>query len=231
MKKIFAAMIVVSMTMLLSLTEGQMTPALAGGGVAKAGAKLAAEGLKKWAKDPETWQRATQGVASKSDALAKSKDLWDKTDPLDPSDASSEPSYDQPGMPEVPTACYENKDCYYCYEKANDKIADLRYSFEKLRILYKQTDEFVKAAIAFGDGVSGMTHYGAIQWTKERMKIQKSFKNFEAAYRKKHNQLVNELKDALEKVAECEKKYFGEEDWYARYGFMFHSFIAMHYQR
>jgi len=147
------------------------------------------------------------------------------------SGGGSGPEYNPPGMPEVPTACGKDNDCWSCYEQANKRIEYLRESFEKLRILYKVTDDYTKAAMSLGDSAAGASNLGGIEWTAQRLKILKSWKNFETAYRKKTNKLVGDLKEALQEVAKCEKQYFGEEDWYARYGFMFQSFMAMYYQR
>ncbi len=166
----------------------------------------------------------------------KVNDIWNKWKEFDdkgipPGDGGSGPDYNPPGMPEVPTACSNNQDCWSCYEQANKRIEYLRESFEKLRILYKETDDYTKAAMSLGDSAAGASNLGGIEWTAQRLKILKSWKKFEVAYRNKVNKLVGDLKEALQEVAKCEKQYFGEEDWYARYGFMFQSFMAMYYQR
>jgi len=184
-----------------------------------------------WAPAARAYEPAT-GAADAGkimDMYNKWKEMEDKAIP--PGGGGSGPDYNPPGMPEVPTGCAQDQGCWQCYEQANKKIERLRINFEKLRILYKETDDYTKAAMSFGDSVAGASNLGGIEWTAQRLKILKSFKNFEAAYRKKYNQLIDELKAALQEVAACEKKYFGEDDWYARYGFMFHSFIALHYQR
>jgi hypothetical protein len=164
-----------------------------------------------------------------NDMWNKWKDLEDKEIP--PGDGGSAPDYNPPGMPELPTSCGENQGCWQCYEQANQRLERLRMNFERLRILYKETDDYTKAAISFGDSAAGASNLGGLEWTEQRLKILRSWKNFEAAYRKKYNQLVDALKNALQEVAKCEKQYFGVDDWYARYGYMFHSFIALHYQR
>lgn len=168
---------------------------------------------------------ATKGM----DIYNKWKEYEDKGIP--PGDGGSEPDYNPPGMPEVPVSCGGNQGCWTCYENANKRLERLRVNFEKLRILYKNTDDYIKAAMSLGDSAAGASNLGGIEWTAQRLKILKSWKNFEAAYRRKHNELVGKLKDALQEVAKCEKQYFGVDDWYARYGYMFHSFIAMHYQK
>lgn len=170
------------------------------------------------------------GVAKLADLYQKLEDLEEKSTPLD-QDGGAAPDYNPPGMPEVPISCGEKQGCRSCYEKANQKLEKLRRDFEKLRLLYKETDEFTKAAVAFGDGAAGSAGVGALEWSVQRGKIKKSFKNFEKAYRNKYLELLEKLQAALQEIAACEKEYFGEDDWYARYGFMFHSFIALHYQK
>lgn len=231
MKKILIAMIVICMMAFATLTESLAGNPWIAPVKGKDVAVAAARAVGNWAKDPDTVRKGLDFGVSKVGTSNAAKDMWDKTDLLDPSDADAEPEYDPEDMPEVPTACGEEKDCWRCYEAANEKIVNLRYSFEKLRILHRKTDDYVKSALALGDGISGQAGVGALQWTSERLKIQKSFKVFEEAYRKKHKELLKNLKEALKEMAKCEEQYFGEKDWYARYGYTFHSFVAMHYQR
>ncbi len=171
------------------------------------------------------------GASKFGDLSQKLDEYWEKKKPLDPDEKGGGPDYDPPGMPEVPVSCGDNNDCWKCYKKANEKIEKLRVSFEKLRILYKDTDEYTKAAIAFGDGVAGSAGVGALEWAHQRGNIRKSFKAFEAAYKKKYAELLDKLKQALLEVAACERAYFNELDWYARYGYMFHTFMALNYQK
>lgn len=175
---------------------------------------------------------ALSGKAVKgADLWGKLEDLNEKSTPLDPNRGADKPDYDPPGMPEIPLACPKDKACRVCYESANKRIGKLRKSFEHLRLLYKETDDFVKAAVAFGDGIAGSAGVGALEWNAQRRKIKGSQKSFEAAYRKKYAQLLGDLKEALQQIAKCEKQYFGEDDWYARYGFIFQTFMSLHYQR
>lgn len=170
------------------------------------------------AKGLDWYQKFDETAAKAKDVNTDEGGAWD-------------PDYDPPGMPDVPISCQKNQDCYRCYEVANQKIKDLRISFEKLRIVYKETDEYTKAAVAFGDGVAGSTGVAALEWNHQREKIKGSFKHFEFKYREAFNKLITKLKSALQDVALCEKQYYGQEDWYARFGYMFHSFIAMHYMK
>lgn len=168
----------------------------------------------------------------------KAQDAADKTAPLlDPSDQDALPNYHPPGMPEVPISCGSDlpdaqvSDCHQCYQEAHKKLQDLRRYFEQLRRVYVETDDFAKAQIAFGDGIAGSVGVGAIEWAHQRRRITQSFKQFQGAYKKKYEELLNRLDQVLHEIADCEREFFGDRDWYNRYGFIFQSFMALHYAR
>jgi len=165
--------------------------------------------------------------------IQKGADAYKKESLLDRSDADAQADYNPPGMPTMPITCenMKNRDCAACYEDAYKKLNDLRRYFEQLRAVYVETDEFTKASVAFGDSIAGSVGVGGLEWVGQRRKIQNSFKQFKKAYKRKYNELLGRLEEALQEIAECEKKYFGNEDWYSRYGFVFVSFMALHYAR
>ncbi|EGV15951.1 hypothetical protein [Thiocapsa marina] len=170
--------------------------------------------------------------------LPKGVDLAKKgAKALDPSDDQALPDYDPPGMPRIPIGCgaeepgADMSGCHHCYQKAHQDLQDLRRHFERLRQVYVETDDMVKAQLAFGDGIAGSVGVGALGWMVERDKIMLSFKQFKVVYHNKYQELLGRLEGTLREIAACEREYFGDEDWYNRYGFMFHSFMALHYAR
>lgn len=173
-------------------------------------------------------------VANLADLARKAAEASDKGELLDPpTDKNAHKNYNPPGMPTMPISCgnSDKSGCEECYREAHENLRKLRLYFEQLRTLYTVTDDFTKAEIAFGDGIAGSVGVGALAWNVERTEIQKSFKDFKRAYNKKYNELLERLKKTLEQIATCEAKYFGNEDWYSRYGFMFVTFISMYYAR
>jgi hypothetical protein len=146
-------------------------------------------------------------------------------------DRDMDPGYNPDGMPEAPLGCAGSAECRSCYEEAHRELLKLRYSFAKLLILYNQTDNLVKDSYSFGDSIAGMTGYGALAWYEERSRIARSWKEFEKAYRNKYQELLERLENNLKVIAQCEAQYFGDQDWYSRYGFMFLTFVAMHYKK
>ncbi len=166
--------------------------------------------------------------------LQKAKDANKKASKLDPpTDSKAEKNFNPPGMPTMPVSCEKNnkEGCEECYKDAYEELRKLRLYFEQLRTIYAATDDFTKAQIAFGDGIAGSVGVGALQWNAERAKIQKSFNDFKKAYKAKYNELLGRLENVLKEIGQCEAKYFGNEDWYSRYGYVFLSFISMYYQR
>ncbi len=73
-------------------------------------------------------------------------------------------------------------------------------------------------------GVAGMA------WQAERIKIQKSVEELQAAYDNKYNELIQGLADDMMELNICEAK-FGVEDWYDRFGYMYFEFMKEKYQR
>jgi len=152
---------------------------------------------------------------------------------LDPTDKDAQHDYSPSGMPTIPIECenMESSDCAACYKDAYKKLNKLRYNFEQLRAVYVETDEFTKASVAFGDSIAGSVGVGGLEWVDQRREIQNSFKQFKKAYKRKYNELLGRLEETLQEIAKCENQYFGNKDWYSRYGFMFFTFMASHYAR
>lgn len=118
-----------------------------------------------------------------------------------------------------------------CLEKAYGELEDIRYKFEKLRIIYTNTESFTKKQISFGDDVSPLTGgIGGLAWQKQRVKILKSMETFYKAYDRKYLQFVGDLKVNLKEIEECEAK-LDFENWYSSVGFLYFNFIKDKYKR
>ena len=160
------------------------------------------------------------------------KDLWDKYDPLTDADKKADPDYNPPGGPQVPSSCDESKiaGCKDCYQSAYENLYKLRGNFEKLRSIKIATEDFTKSSLSFGDSVSGVHGVAGLGWQAERRKIEASFKNFEKIYKAKHQQLSDKLGENLKEIDQCEAQYYGEKDWYNRYGYMYFTFMTDRYR-
>ncbi|MEM7186070.1 MAG: hypothetical protein AAF466_05365 [Bacteroidota bacterium] len=134
-----------------------------------------------------------------------------------------------PGMPRMPSFC-ETEECGSCFTRARADFNTVRYSLERLKVIYNCTKTFTDAAISFGDNVSGIHGVSGLAWQAERRKIEKSIKNLQSTYDKKYVELLESQKRALMKLNDCEAEH-GIPDWYDRFGYMYYEFSAMHYKR
>lgn len=180
----------------------------------------------------DTVGKAQDQAKKGADMAKQGSDWFDAFKPLNDQDKQADPNYNPPGMPQVPTSCDESKidGCKDCYKDAYDRLYKLRINFEKLRALKISTEDFTKASLSFGDSVSGVHGVAGLGWQAERRKIEASYKNFEKAYRNKHQELVDKLKLVLQDIDKCEAKYYDEKDWYNRFGYMYFSFMEDRYK-
>lgn len=165
------------------------------------------------------------------EAGIKAADFLKAYKPLSPDDASLGAGTNPAGMPKVPSKCVEGSGCGGCYEKAYGDLNNLRFAFEKLRAIGRWTENFTKKSIAFGDAASGIHGVAGLAWQGERAKIEQSYAQFGTAYDAKYQELVGDLEGALHEIGQCEAKFFGTDDWYDRYGFLYYSFMADRYRR
>jgi len=160
------------------------------------------------------------------------RDVLKDFDPMSPDDRSNDASYDN-GPTQLPSACEDqSSSCEQCgYGSAVGDLQSVRYNLEKLRRVYAETKTIVSHSLAVGDSMAGSAGVGGLQWVHEREKILASFKTVQTAYDNKYQQQMARLKQALEKIAACEERVYGEKDWYQRYGFMYYEFMAGRYER
>ncbi|OGW59680.1 MAG: hypothetical protein A2V83_04215 [Nitrospirae bacterium RBG_16_64_22] len=150
---------------------------------------------------------------------------------LAPGDAAYDPDFSPEGSPEVPSRCAASAECEACFEQAQGKLNFMRYNLEKLRIIYRSTKDYADKAMAFGDSVSSIHGVSGLAWQHEKAGIQKSLDKLGGTYDQKYHGMMRSLRGALQEMAECEKRHFGEPDWYNRFGFIFYSFMEDRYRR
>jgi hypothetical protein len=73
--------------------------------------------------------------------------------------------------------------------------------------------------------------FDALEWQRQRTGINQEFEIFKIKYfDPKYRGMMSGLKDALMKWDRCEAQ-FGEPDWYARFGFLYMTFMEDKYKR
>jgi hypothetical protein len=171
------------------------------------------------------WLKQALGAAGAAKGLA---DAWKPLSDTDKSIANQ-----MKGGPKVPSKCAEAgaSGCTGCFEQAHNDLNTVRFALAKLGAIGKWTVNFTKKSIAFGDSASGVHGVAGIAWQAERSKIEASYASFGTAYDAKYQELIGQLQTALRDVGQCEAKFFKNDDWYDRYGFIYYSFMSDRYRR
>jgi len=188
----------------------------------------------------ETDRRSTaeDGVA-KGTALGKglvdAYEAWDAmisdAEILAAEDLEFDPDLDSPESPQIPSACAESEECNACYQEAVDDINFYRFSFDKGYRITHSTLQYAKTRIAFGDTASAAMDVGGLAWSLDaKPDIEKAMNKIRATYKGKYDEWLAGLEVSLKDLGECEAEHFGERDWYARFGYIYYSFMADRYK-
>jgi hypothetical protein len=175
----------------------------------------------------------------KDGVLKTLKDINDKGDAyykdlekLSPDDDQYEPDYNPPGTPDLPSLCKNSNECSDCYKQPYADLQNTRFRFDKLRRLNRVTKTMLRDSFSFGDAAANAAGgIAGLAWSKEKEKIRASEASFNNAYDAKLAELLATLQKNLMGIAACEAKIFGNENWYERFGFFYHQFMAEAYRR
>jgi hypothetical protein len=161
------------------------------------------------------------------------RDFTESAEALNTDDLEFDPNYSPPGQPTIPVHCEVEGGaaCQQCYQSAYRRLNFVRFYLEKLRGIYGATDKYTKNAIAFGDSMAGINGGFGLAWPPERHGIQQAFEKMGKTYDEKYEGYMRELLKGLREVDACEKQYFGQDDWYNRYGFIYYTYMQDRYRR
>ncbi len=150
--------------------------------------------------------------------------------PLSKGDGDLAPNYEPQGAPSVPSKCMENPDCRPCYEKAYKGVNKTRINLERVRARYAFAHRFTTQGTAFMQGVANVAGGAAALGAQvETIKVNSAVSEFDQVVRKKNTELLGVLKGNLQEVSSCEAKYYKNDDWYDRYGYIYYQFMVAHY--
>lgn len=130
--------------------------------------------------------------------------------------------------PRVPSSCAESEECGACYEQAQRKLTNVRVTLEKMRVIGVQTKAMKDDAMAVGQSFASIPGAG-LGWYAARRDIDAGWQGFVRTYDSKYQETMKSLQSALEQIGECEAEHFNQPDWYHRFGFIYHSFMAESY--
>lgn len=169
----------------------------------------------------------TEKAGKLAEVASKAMD-FQKT--LSATDDRLKPKYEPPGAPGVPSKCLEDKACRPCYKTAYDKINKTRGNLEKVRAHYDYTHRFSTDGLALMNGVAatagGPAMIGAAVQTES---VNDAVKAFDVVVARKNRELLSRLQGELKDVNACEAKYYKNDDWYDRFGYIYFQFMSAHY--
>lgn len=172
-------------------------------------------------------------IVSDSDAIGVARDaneLLRNVDSLDAEESACGDAYTDASGPTVPSHCAEHDDCRDCYEDAVRKIDFNRFYIERARCITAANVKMAKSAVAFGDSASGIHGVAGLSWQLQgKPQIEGAMAKLKKTYTGKAGQYLSNLEGALKELGICEAKYYREEDWYQRYGWIYHNFMKAKY--
>lgn len=172
-------------------------------------------------------------IVSDSDAIGVARDaneLLRNVDALDAEESACGDAYTDASGPTVPSQCAENEDCRDCYEDAVRKIDFNRFYIERARCITAANVKMANSAVAFGDSASGVHGVAGLSWQLQgKPQIEGAVTKLKKTYTDKAGQYLGNLEGALKELGICEAKYYREEDWYQRYGWIYHNFMKAKY--
>ena len=161
------------------------------------------------------------------DAIA----LKDSYDALDTSDVSYDPAELSRGGPQVPTSCNESDDCYECYAPAVKSLNANRLTLGKAWSLARSTIVFTEQAVAFGDSIAGLHPSAGLGWNfGTKADVNKTLDKMREVYARRYREFITALERNLRELGDCESRFYGEKDWYDRFGYLYLTFLEAKYE-
>lgn len=162
------------------------------------------------------------------------------------SDREMEP--DPSNLPPMPLTCrppavenefdeemseaWDNYDaCEACYHEPFRELDELMVNYERLRIIYMSTADFVSTAITMGDTVPKPHQFVEMSWAQQKADIQKSFQGTKDAYDAKWAEFNENLTGVLDELGRCEAEHNNNPMWRSTEAEMFYQTIKASYQR
>lgn len=149
---------------------------------------------------------------------------------LDAEEAACGSAYTDASGPTVPSHCAEGGDCKQCYTEAVRKIDFNRFYIERARCITATNVKMANSAMAFGDSASGIHAVTGLSWQLQgKPQIKVAVEKLQKTYTGKAGQYLSNLEGALKELGQCEARHYGEDDWYQRYGWIYHNFMKAKY--
>lgn len=154
---------------------------------------------------------------------------------IDPREKFVQAEYNPPGMPPLPSRCYGTRGCGECFDQANGQLQAARRHLENNYVAYRQTMLEVERLTELADAAAGLSPIAKLKWTIDKANpndpVNKSKAEFFKKYDNGQGNGIKGLNEALIAMGQCENQYFGDPNWYARYGMPYYMFMRERYLR
>jgi uncharacterized protein YukE len=141
------------------------------------------------------------------------------------------PAVDGEDDEEMSSAWDDYDACEACYREPFEEMDELLLNYERLRIIYMSTTDFVSTAITMGDTVPKPHQFVEMSWAQQKADIQKSFQGTKEAYDAKWAEFNAEMTEVLDELGRCEAEHNNNPMWRSNEGEMFYRTIRASYQR
>ncbi|ABI78182.1 hypothetical protein HNE_1433 [Hyphomonas neptunium ATCC 15444] len=141
------------------------------------------------------------------------------------------PAVDGEDDEEMSSAWDDYDACEACYREPFRELDDLLLNYERLRIIYMSTADFVSTAITMGDTVPKPHQFVEMSWAQQKADIQKSFQGTKDAYDAKRSEFNAQMTEVLDELGRCEAEHNNNPMWRSTEGEMFYRTIRASYQR
>lgn len=121
--------------------------------------------------------------------------------------------------------------CQQCYAQPLADLENHLLIYEKLRVIYRSTKDYVNNAIRLGDKVPKPHTLLENAWAGQKYAINQSFEKTKQAYDAKLPELNSTLSDILDRLGQCETDFNNNPMWRQTAGIFFYNTMATSYKR
>ena len=129
-------------------------------------------------------------------------------------------------------AQWENYErCQQCYVQPLADLENQLLLYEKLRVYYRSTKDYVNNVITLGDKAPKPHSLIENAWAAQKYAINLSFSQTKTAYDNKLPELNAKLSSILDRIGQCETDFNNNPMWRQTAGIFFYSTMATSYKR
>ncbi|WP_166839056.1 hypothetical protein [Rheinheimera pleomorphica] len=142
------------------------------------------------------------------------------------------PQIDGDGLIRDGDAQWENFErCQQCYAQPLQDLENQLLLYEKLRVYYRSTKDYVNNVITLGDKAPKPHSLIENTWAAQKYAINQTFSKTKQAYDNKLPELNNKLSSILDRIGQCETNFNDNPMWRQTSGLFFYNTMAISYKR